>query len=65
MFGNRSSVCKGGLPFVRRIDILSRNKSTVRVYPNNNDVRYQRVLEAGASLAKYLIQHTTRSRDGL
>ena len=57
MFGNRSSVRKGGLPFVQRIDILFGNRSRVRVYPHHNDVRVWRVWEAGACLAKYLIQH--------
>ena len=57
MFGNRSSVWKGGIPFVRRIDILFGNRSTVRVYPHHNDVRDWRVWEVGACLSEYLIQH--------
>ena len=57
MFGNRSSVRKGSIPFVWRIDILSGNRSTVRVYPHNKDVVFRRVWEAGECLAEYLIQH--------
>ena len=52
-----SSVWKGSLPFVRRIDILYGNRSTVRVYPHHNDVGFWRVWEVGACLANYLIQH--------
>ena len=43
MFGNRSSVWKGGIMFVGRIDILSGNRSTVRVYTHHNDVEVRRV----------------------
>ena len=52
MFGNRSSVCKESLPFVQRIDILSGNKSTVRVYPHHNNFGACRVWEAGACLSR-------------
>ena len=43
MFGNRSSVRKVFLPFVRIIDIMSGNSSMVRVYPHHNDVGFLRV----------------------
>ena len=36
MFENRSSVRKGGHPFVRRIDILSGNRSSVRTEDKYN-----------------------------
>ena len=58
MFGNRSSVQKGGLLFVQRIDILSENISTVRVYPQYNYVGVWRLWEAWSCLAEYLIQHS-------
>ena len=64
MFGNRLSFRKGGPSFVQRKYIQSRNRSTVRIYPHHNNVGVQRVWEAGACLAEYLIQHpdTVRGR---
>ena len=56
MFGSMSSVWERGLPFVQRIDVLSRNRSTVRVYPHHNNIGVWRVWEAGACLNKYRIQ---------
>ena len=51
-----------GLPFVRKIDIISGNRSRVRVYPHHNDVGVRRVWGAGACLSKYLIQHPNAVR---
>ena len=41
---------------------MSRNRSTVRLYPHHNNVRVWRVREAGACLAEYLIQHPNAVR---
>ena len=57
MVGNRSIFRKRGIPFIRRIDILSRNRSTVRVYPHHNDFGFRKVWEAGAWLTEYLIKY--------
>ena len=57
MFGNRSSIRKGGLTFLQRIDIMSGKRSTVRVYPHHNEFGFRRVWEAGSCLAEYLIQY--------
>ena len=52
-----SSVWERGLPFVQRIDVLSRNRSTVRVYPHHNNIGVWWVWEAGGFLAKYFIKN--------